>query len=99
MTILLAVLLTVLSTTLLSVLLTVLLTVLCAHLLKELLTDNFQLQYKLENYRRFKISIPIFSFLRSITILPMGVLVPFQIIIKDKPFLEKAKAFYAGMEK
>lgn len=68
-------------------------------LLKELLPDNFQLHYRLENYRRFKISIPIFSFLRSITILPMGVVVPFQIIIKDKPFLEKAKQFYQGMEK
>lgn len=68
-------------------------------LLKELLPDNFQLKYKLDNYRRFKISISFFSFLRSITILPMGVLVPFQVLIKDKPFLEKAKAFYAGMEK
>lgn len=68
-------------------------------ILKEMLPSDFQYCFQLSNYRRFKISISFFSFLRTITILPMGVIIPFQVSIKDKEFLEKAKEFYKGMEK
>lgn len=68
-------------------------------ILSQLLPENFEYSYTIENYKRFKVSISWIPALSSILFWPNGRTLPFQVIIKDKVFLNQAKAFYDGMFK
>ncbi|MFY7989724.1 MAG: hypothetical protein ACOVO3_03270 [Fluviicola sp.] len=67
--------------------------------LSQLLPEKFEYSFMIENYKRFKVSISWIPALSSILLWPNGRPLPFQVVIKDKAFLNQAKAFYDGMFK
>jgi hypothetical protein len=54
------------------------------------------LRCELRDYKYFKINNGWFPFTRNITVLHTGKLIPFQVQIKNRDFLQTAQTFYQG---